>query len=318
MSSIVRWLGCGWVALLMGLVAAAPAFAQQPRGDSGDYLILEARYGTEERNVDVTDRLRELARLDRTFRMGNDALGVDPDPGRRKVLRIYTRTRDGQVRTFEFVENSVVDGAQFSGWSGGQWGRGSRGGGWHEGFARGGDGGDYRITQAMYGTDRRHVDVTQRLRELAAQDRNFVASNETLGADPDPGRGKTLRIFTLARDGQQRTFDYREGSTVDGTQFTAWRSGSWGQGGPALHWDGTANTTLAIVNASYGSGSRRVDVTERLRSQVRTDKLDVTITNDWAGSDPAPTARKTLWLVYTLGGRTLYAEIGEGARLALP
>jgi hypothetical protein len=45
---------------------------------------------------------------------------------------------------------------------------------------------------------------------------------------------KTLRIYTRARNGQNRMFEYREGSTVDGTIFSGWGGGNWGQGG----WNG--------------------------------------------------------------------------------
>jgi hypothetical protein len=45
--------------------------AQYDGRDSGEYLILGAQYGTEYRHVDVTNRLKELARQDRTFVMGN-------------------------------------------------------------------------------------------------------------------------------------------------------------------------------------------------------------------------------------------------------
>src|SRR6266481_1623335 len=87
-------------AVMFVLLVAASSAAQygNRNGDEGQYQILEARYGTAQRNVDVTQRLKELARRDVTFRMGNSTFGVDPDPGRVKTLRIYTRARDGQNR----------------------------------------------------------------------------------------------------------------------------------------------------------------------------------------------------------------------------
>ena len=48
------------------------------------------------RHVDVTNRLKELARQDRAFRMGNSTFGIDPDPGQEKILRIYARGRTGR------------------------------------------------------------------------------------------------------------------------------------------------------------------------------------------------------------------------------
>jgi hypothetical protein len=98
--------------------------------DAGDYVILNAQYGTPNHHVDVTDRLRDLARQDRTFRMGNGTFGIDPDHGRVKYLRIFARGPNGQERMFEYREGSIVDGAQFRSWGGGDWGRGGWDGGW--------------------------------------------------------------------------------------------------------------------------------------------------------------------------------------------
>jgi hypothetical protein len=205
-------------------------------GDAGQYQILHAEYGTERNHVDVTDRLRELARADRVFRMGNSTFGVDPDPGRIKMLRIYTRGPDGGQRMFEYRESSTVDGGQFIGWSGGNWGNGGWRAGW-EGRGDGDDFGQYQILHAEYGTERSHVDVTDRLRELARADQTFRMGNSTFGIDPDHGRIKTLRIYTRGPDGRRRMFEYREGSTVDGAQFSGWGRGEWGRAG----WNGRWN-----------------------------------------------------------------------------
>lgn len=110
----------------------APALAESQTGysDSGQYVILSAQYGTAARHVDVTNRLRQLAQTDRTFRMGNSTFGVDPDPGQVKVLRIYARGPNGQERMFEYREESTVDGSMFRGWGRGNWGQGGWSGRW--------------------------------------------------------------------------------------------------------------------------------------------------------------------------------------------
>lgn len=215
-------------------------------GDAGQYQILHAEYGTARNHVDVTRRLQELARADRTFRMGNSTFGVDPDPGQIKTLRIYTRGPGGQPRTFEYRESSTIDGSQFTGWSGGNWGGGGWDGGWDgpgNGYPGGGGNfGQYSIISAAYGTERRQVDVTRRLQELARANRTFRMGNSTFGVDPDPGRVKTLRIYARGPNGRQRMFDYREGSTVDGSQFSGWSGGNWGGGGWNGRWnDGDAD-----------------------------------------------------------------------------
>jgi len=216
--------------------ALVPAAFAQNR-DSGEYRILQARYGTAQRNVDVTQRLKELARSDRSFRIENGTFGVDPDEGRTKTLRIFARGPNGQTQLFEYREGDVLDGSHFAGWSGGRWGDSNYRGGWGDG-PRGdrGDDGQYRIQQALYGTSRRHVDVTERLRELARSDRSFRLTNDLFGIDPAEGRVKTLRIYARAPGGTSKTFEFREGSVIDGSQFVGWGRGDWGQDGRRGGW----------------------------------------------------------------------------------
>jgi hypothetical protein len=234
----------GFVTATFVMLIVASAVAQYGNGnrDDGQYEILQARYGTANRNIDVTARLKELAQRDVTFRMGNSTFGEDPDPGQVKTLRIYTRDRNGQNRMFEYREGSVVDGNQFTGWGRGDWGRGGWNGGWGGGGGEGnrngnGDEGQFQILGARYGTPRRNVDVTARLRELARQDTRFRMGNSTFGVDPDRGHVKTLRIYARERNGQMRMFEYREGSVVDGSQFTGWGRGEWGQEGYRGGWE---------------------------------------------------------------------------------
>src|ERR1700739_1602252 len=148
--------------LLIAAFLPGTLAAQRSSTDSGQYVILNAHYSPALRHVDVTNRLKELARQDRTFRMGNSTFGVDPDPGQVKMLRIYARGPDGRPRMFEYRESSTIDGAQFAGWGSGNWGNG---GGWNGGWNgdSGGGAGQYTIRHAEYGTERKHVDVTQRL-----------------------------------------------------------------------------------------------------------------------------------------------------------
>lgn len=120
------------LALLLTLTFLPATLAAQ---DEGAYLILNAQYGTAEHHVDVTNQLKQIARQDRLFRMGNSTFGTDPDHGRIKTLRIFTRGPDGQERVFEFREGSTVDGSQFRGWGRGDWGNEDWNGGW-EGHRR--------------------------------------------------------------------------------------------------------------------------------------------------------------------------------------
>jgi hypothetical protein len=212
--------------LMLALSVLTVTLAAQ---DAGEYLILSAQYGTERNHVDVTGRLKEAARRDRLFRMGNGTFGVDPDPGMVKTLRIYARGPNGQEQMFEYREGSIVDGSQFRGWGRGEWGNGGWSGNWNGG-GRGGDEGAFVILSAQYGTKRRHVDVTNRLRELARADRQFRMGNDSFGVDPARGHVKTLRIYARGPRGHERMFEYREGSIVDGSQFRGWGRGDWGNG----------------------------------------------------------------------------------------
>lgn len=298
--------------LLAGLTL--PARAQ----DDGEFIILQARYGTENSQVDVTGRLRELARQDRRFRLTNDMFGIDPDPGRTKTLRIYARDRQGRERQFEYREYDWVDGAQFIGWSGGNWGGETRG--WHgerDGRGERRDDGQFTILYATYGTERREVDVTGRLRELARRDERFRLTNDIFGVDPEPGKTKRLRIVARDRAGQQRSFEYREYQTVDGSQFIGWSRGDWGGDGWGPQRPGSGR--LVIDNASYGSGNRRADVSAALRARVRGDRLEAEVSNELLGTDPAPGQRKTLTVTYRRdNGRASTVRVDEGNWIRLP
>jgi hypothetical protein len=293
--------------------------AQYGQGDSGEYVILNAQYGTARRHVDVTNRLKEVARRDRNFRMGNSTFGTDPDPGEVKTLRIYARGPNGQERMFEYREGSTVDGAQFRSWGRGDWGNETWNGGWEGGNGGGNnrDSGEFVILSAQYGTSRRHVDVTNRLKELARRDRLFRMGNDTFGTDPDPGQVKTLRIYARGPNGQERMFEYREGSAVDGSQFSSWGGGNWGGGGWSGNWEGGGNNgdsgQFVILSAQYGTRRRHVDVTNRLKEVARQDR-NFRMGNSTFGVDPDPGHIKTL-RIYARGpnGRERMFEYREGS-----
>jgi hypothetical protein len=208
-----------FAAILFALLVAPWAVAQQ-------YQILRADYGYGDQRVDVTQRLRQLARDNATFRMGNSTFGIDPSPGNVKTLRIFTRGPNGRDRMFEYREGSTVDGSIFSGWGRGDWG------------GPGSPGGQYVILRAFYGAPGGNVDVTQRLRAVARTNVTFRMGNSTFGIDPAHGVVKTLRIFARGPDGQTKMFEYREGSTVDGSMFSGWGRGDWGKEGWRGGWDG--------------------------------------------------------------------------------
>ncbi|MDT9000673.1 hypothetical protein RQP53_15465 [Paucibacter sp. APW11] len=330
-----------WIALLMLMLSTA-SFAHRDRDDDGDYQIVHARYGTAERHIDVTPRLKELARQDRRFKLVNEVFGYDPAPGERKVLRIFARGRNGQMRTFEYEEYSHVDGNQFTGWDGGNWGHERWSGGWGDGPGHGrpsieppqrGDEGEFQILQARYGTAQRNVDVTARLKELARQDRRFKLVNDQFGIDPAPGERKSLRIYARGRAGQVQTFEYEEYGWVDGAQFTGWGGGNWGHEGWNGSWGGereerrppisgypAGRQDLQILRATYGASGRDWDVTERLRALSRGSRgLEVYVDNVLGGGDPYPGQRKILIVSYRIGNSAPQeVRVSERDTLRLP
>jgi len=259
--------------------------------------------------------------------MGNSTFGVDPDPNVVKTLRIYARDANGQSRVFDYTEGSRVDGSIFTGWSGGNWGRNGSNNRWEDGRSGNNvDEGQYEIIQARYGTARRNIDVTDRLRQLARRDRTFRLDNATFGVDPDRGSVKTLRIFAQGPNGRERMFEYNEGSTIDGSMFIGWNSANFGRSGVNRSW-GQNNSTadrydresLSIVRATYGAGRQRQDVTERLQSQIRGGRLSINVDNAVMGGDPAPNVPKELLVTFTDGrGRQQQVRVEEGERLNIP
>ena len=266
------------------LLLAGTAMAQP---DRGEFLILSAQYGTEYHHVDVTGRLKELARHDRTFRVTHESMGVDPDEGHQKGLRIFARGPNGGERMFEYIDGSIVDGAMFRGWGRGEWGNGGWSGNWNPAPQ-----GDFVILTAQYGSERRHVDVTNQLKSMARQNVTFRLDYRTFGIDPDEGHPKALRIFARGGDGQERMFEYLDNSIIDGSQFRGWSGGEWGNGGWSGNWNGGGPVggngdrgEFLILTAQYGSERRHVDVTNQLKEMAR---HDVTFRLDYRsfGIDP--------------------------------
>lgn len=250
---------------------------------------------------------------------------MDPAEGEVKALRIQAISNSGRSRTFEYIEGAVVDGAMFEGWRGGGWGQGcnaGNSGNWGErpGYEDGRDG-EYVILRAQYGTAQRNVDVTDRLRELAQRVERFRLSNSTFDVDAHPGQVKVLRIHSRGPRGN-RTFEYVEGGLVDGAQFSGWRGGSWGQGDYNGGWGGSGSSNgqsgLVILEAEYGAGRQRVDITSRLQMRVAGNRLNVRVNNDLAGIDPADGRPKELRVRYRINGRDQRRTVPEGQRLSLP
>lgn len=217
---------------VISLLFALPLlFSATVWADVGQYLILSAQYGNERSHIDVTPQLKQLASRDVSFRLNYRVFG-DPAPGQAKVLRIFARDPGGRVRRFDYADGSIIDGTMFRGWGTGQWaGPADR---W-DGNWNSGDTGQFLILSAQYGNRRRHIDVTNRLKQLAATNLRYRVDYKTFG-DPAPGQAKVLRIYARGPRGNQRMFEYQDGSIIDGSQFIGWTTGLWA--GPNDRWNG--------------------------------------------------------------------------------
>jgi hypothetical protein len=314
-----RTLG-SWLLLVFALLLSSTAWAQR---DEGPYQIQQAVNGTDQSSMDVTDRLRQLAARDQRFRLTNDLFNADPAPGERKTLRIFARGPDGQPHTFDFSEYSWVDGAQFRGWSSGRWGHGARNPGWQSGGYGNADRDHDDILQATYGTQESRFDVTQRIRQLVRAQQRFQLNNALFNGDPARGQRKTLQIVLRGDGGQPQVLEFAEGSWIDGSRLSAAIAGPQDprdQNSPrGRRDDGGGYWPVYVQRALYGDGYRQVDITARLRSQVRDGRLEVPVNNQLAGIDPAPGARKRLTVEFSLGnGPVQQASAQEGQWLRLP
>lgn len=314
---IARTLG-SWLLLMAALVLSLLSSTAWAQRDEGPHQILQAVYGTDQNRIDVTDRLRQLAARDQRFQLTNDLFNADPAPGQRKTLRILALGPDGQQRHFDYGEYSWVDGAQFRGWSSGRWGRGAAAPGWRAGgLGQGMADADHEdILQATYGAAQYRVDVTAAVRELAHSQQGFQVHNDLFQFDPAPGQRKTLQIHLRGAGGQQQVLAFAEGSWVDASRLAGASAGRWGQ-------DGRRNDAgygrINVQRALYGDGYRQVDITARLRSLLRDGRLEVSVDNDLAGTDPAPGVRKSLRVEFSLGnGPMQHTTVQEGQWLQLP
>jgi len=259
--------------MAFSLLLAGIAVAQ----DAGQFLILNAQYGNERSHVDVTARLKELARRDLTFRVSHDSMAADPAEGQAKMLRVFARGPNGNERFFDFPDGSIFDGGQFRAWGGANWGDEHWNGGW-QGRADN-DAGQYLILTAQYGNEYRHIDVTGQLRQMARQDRFFRLDYRTFGVDPAEGQAKVLRVFARGPNGDERMFEYVDNSIIDGAVFRGWGTGEWGNGGWSGNWNGGGPAAgprgdagqFLILSAQYGSERRHVDVTNQLKQLARAD-----------------------------------------------
>src|SRR6516165_1131330 len=88
-------------------------------GNGSGWQVMWADWGSGNRRMDVTNRVRALLSGNGMVRVNNANLGGDPAVGADKVLRISARDARGQVRQFSYNEGSNIDASQFYNYGGG-------------------------------------------------------------------------------------------------------------------------------------------------------------------------------------------------------
>jgi hypothetical protein len=88
-------------------------------GNGSGLQVMQADWGSGNRRTDVTTRVRDLLSGNGLVKVNNANLGGDPAVGADKVLRIYARDMQGQVRQLSYKEGSNIEASQFYNYGGG-------------------------------------------------------------------------------------------------------------------------------------------------------------------------------------------------------
>jgi hypothetical protein len=75
---------------------------------------------------------------------------------------------------------------------------------------------------------------------------------------------------------------------------------------------------LQITSAKWGFGAAQQDVTNRLQTLVRNNRLSVKVTPQNMGGDPIRGTSKMVTVMYQYGGKQDRKVVPEGAMLTLP
>jgi len=298
--------------LAFSFIFSVPAFTQYSNSvmPGPGWQVIKADWGAGNRWMDVTPQVRVLLSGNGMVRVNNQNMGGDPAVGADKILRIQSRSYQGHSRQFTFKEGSSVDASQFYNYGGGI-GANPAGPGW-------------QVMYADWGAGNRRVDATNRVRSMLSGNGMVRVNNQNLGGDPAVGADKILRISARDARGQVREFTYKEGSSIDASQFYnygGYPGGGYPGGGaypgpPPNQGGGYGN--LQIVRAYYGLNNRTNDVSQLVRGQIRNDTVIIQVNNNNMGGDPWPGADKVLTVIYRAGGREQTATVKEGNTLRIP
>lgn len=79
-----------------------------------------------------------------------------------------------------------------------------------------------------------------------------------------------------------------------------------------------SKSDFTILYAKYGVNNSWMDVAPVLRAKIQDGKLQISVTNEQLGGDPAPGVVKKMELTYLYNGRTYSKTISETEMVSLP
>jgi hypothetical protein len=154
------------------------------------------------------------------------------------------------------------------------------------------------VIRATYGAGSTQADVTERVKASISNGGILLrVGADTLGLDPAPNIVKTL------------TVEYRQGIL---------RRVARVNDGEMLRLGTVPAESLRITKAMYGDGRRMRDVAALLTSRVTANRLELAVTNENLGGDPAPAVKKSIVVDYEYNGQPASVTIAEGQTLLLP
>jgi hypothetical protein len=251
-------------------------------GYGGGLQILRADYGIDNRLANVTSRLASLIQGDSlSLRVTNETMGGDPAEDHPKALNVWY-SFNGRVANVVVNEKDTLSLPAESDFFSGR----------------------LRVMRAQYGVGSRYADVTDILNsQIQGESLSLRVTNDVMGGDPDPEQRKQLIVFYMFNGRQSRVVVNEKGNlNLPGND--AWRPRD--------------DDRLEILEASYGAGDRRRDVSNLVRSQVRGSSLQLLVSNAALGGDPAENQKKRLRVIYLWQGLRYQLTAGEGETLSIP
>jgi len=264
-------------------------------GDAGNYggpaqsgygrglQILRADYGIDNRFANVASRLSSFIQGNSlSLRITNETMGGDPAEERPKVLNVWY-SFNGRVANVIVNEKDTLSLPADSDF-----------------FA-----GRLRVMRAQYGVGNRYADVTDLLNsQIQGDSLSLRVTNDVMGGDPDPEQRKQLVVFYIF-NGRQSRVVVNEKDYLNLPGNNAWSPREY-------------DDRMEVLEATYGAGDRRRDVTSIVRSQVRGNSLQLFVSNAAMGGDPVENQKKRLRVIYLWQGLRYQMTAREGETLAIP